>query len=210
MKKFKHYDWEISYDTIKSLMPIQDMLDVGCGYGEKIEIHKDLIEREITGLDMDVLRLKEAEKRGIKTVSGSALDLPFEDNSFDLVTSFHVIEHIKPGQVNIFIKEILRVLRPDGHFVIITPNRRRVTSFINMFLRLIKKNIRYPMNPDHKLEYTIEDLEKLFQNATEIKQIKISPIGLIRLPFLEISKIPKFLGRYRYSDQILIVGKKVK
>ena len=206
--KFKHYDWEISYDTIKSLMPIQDMLDVGCGYGEKIEIHKDLIEREITGLYMDVLRLKEAEKRGIKTVSGSALDLPFEDNSFDLVTSFHVIEHIKPEQVNIFIREILRVLRPDGHFVIITPNRRRVTSFINMFLRLIKKNIRYPMNPDHKLEYTIEDLENLFQNATKIKQIKITPIGLIRLPFLEISKIPLFLGRY--SDQILIVGKKVK
>ena len=62
------------------------------------------------------------------------------------------------------------------------------------------------MNPDHKLEYTIEELEELFQNATEIKSIKINPIGLIRLPFLEISKIPLFLGRY--CDQILIVGKK--
>lgn len=33
--KFKHYDWKIAYDIVKSLMPFQRMLDVGCGNGKK-------------------------------------------------------------------------------------------------------------------------------------------------------------------------------
>ena len=203
--KFKHYDWEISYDVIKSLIPIHRMLDVGCGDGEKAEIHKELV-KEIIGIDISYLKLKKAKNPGVQVVLSSALDLPFKDNSFDLVTSFHVIEHIDKNLVMKFINEILSVLKSNRYFIIITPNRRRLTSIANIILRLIKNNVKYPMNPDHKHEYTIEELEKLFQNSMKIKQIEIIPIGFIRLPFMEISKVPKFLEKY--SDQILIIGKK--
>lgn len=173
---------------------------------EKTEIFKDLI-KEIVGIDIDPYKIKKAKDRGILTILGSALDLPFKNNSFDLVTSLHVIEHIKHEQVTTFISEILRVLKPGGFFIIITPNRRRLTSAVNILLRLVS-NKCYPMNPDHKFEYTIEDLKKLFLN-NNIK-VLIIPIGFIplglRLRFIEIPKIPKFL--YKYSDQLLVIGNK--
>ena len=52
------------------------MLDVGCGDGEKISTHKDLVS-EIIGLDIEPEKLKKAKERGIRTVLGTALKLPF-------------------------------------------------------------------------------------------------------------------------------------
>ena len=56
----------------------------------------------------------------ISYLKGSILNLPFEDNTFNVVTSFETIEHIKDdkGQV----KEVLRVLKDGGLYIVSTPN----------------------------------------------------------------------------------------
>ena len=46
--------------------------------------------------------------------------LPFNDGTFDFVISFQVIEHIK--QDTEFVREVHRVLRPSGKFIVTTPN----------------------------------------------------------------------------------------
>jgi len=48
--------------------------------------------------------------------------LPFEDESFDTVLLFQVIEHIPPNRINHLISEIDRVLRPNGIIHIETPH----------------------------------------------------------------------------------------
>ncbi|MGB0428250.1 MAG: class I SAM-dependent methyltransferase [Flavobacteriales bacterium] len=66
-----------------------------------------------------------------------------EDNSFDFVISFQVIEHIQDD--HLFVKEIHRVLKPGGKFIVTTPN-------INMSIT---------RNPWHIREYTIDGLKGL-------------------------------------------------
>jgi ubiquinone/menaquinone biosynthesis C-methylase UbiE len=57
-------------------------------------------------------------------IGADAEDLPFSDNSFDLVTANMVLEHLEePRRV---IIETFRVLRPGGHFVFVTPNKRHL------------------------------------------------------------------------------------
>ncbi len=69
----------------------------------------------------------------------------FEDESFDTVVSFQVIEHIQDDEM--YVKEISRVLRPGGKAVITTPN--------------IKMSLT--RNPWHVREYTKEEMVSLFQ-----------------------------------------------
>jgi len=53
---------------------------------------------------------------------GSALELPFPDRSFDGAVMFEVIEHTPRGTESRVLREVRRVLRPGGWFLLSTPN----------------------------------------------------------------------------------------
>jgi len=87
----------------------------------------------------------------------SMVDLsPYPDASFDLVFSGQTIEHITEDEARKMLAEVRRVLRPGGWFCLDTPNRR-VTR-----LQLGPDQLT---NPDHKLEYTHEQLSELLREA---------------------------------------------
>ncbi len=73
--------------------------------------------------------------------------IPFDDNTFDCVISFQVIEHIKDD--GFFIKEVARVLKPGGKFIVTTPN----------------KKMSITRNPWHIREYHIEELKLLMNRS---------------------------------------------
>lgn len=77
-----------------------------------------------------------------------AFPLPFEDGSFDIITAFQFIEHIKPRKE--FIKECLRVLKPGGSLLVTTPN--------------VKKSLA--RNPFHVHEYTFDEMKKEVSDLT--------------------------------------------
>ncbi|MFQ5772612.1 MAG: class I SAM-dependent methyltransferase [bacterium] len=163
-------------------------------------MHKDLIE-VLIGLDIDLKRLREAKMRGILVVYGDATKLPFKNDSFDAIISFHVIEHIKKDLA--FVNEIYRVLKNSGFVIMITPNRVRLNSVIYRLFHRHKE--KYPMNPEHVFEYTKKDLGTLFLKSS-FKHYEIRPIGLVRLPRLEITTVPRFLSKY--CDQLMAILKK--
>jgi SAM-dependent methyltransferase len=67
----------------------------------------------------------------VRLVEGSALDLPFEDKSFDAVCLFDVIEHLPRHTEPIAVREAHRVLRPGGILYFSTPHASFVHTLID-------------------------------------------------------------------------------
>lgn len=143
----------------------KSVLDVGCGTGYGIHRLSNKA-REAVGIDI----WKEGiyychHEYGEKTLflSASGFHLPFMDNSFDLVVSFQVIEHINPDMVINYLEEINRVLKNNGIFIVSTPNRK---------IRLLP--FQKPWNPDHKKEYDAKELKRVLKGVFE----KVDILGL--------------------------------
>lgn len=115
--------WRSKSDVMflgQELIGSKKLLDVGCGKG-------DFITRmqqqgwEVEGLEVDAEAVEYARTEKRLTVHlGSLEDSGFPDNTFDVITSNHVIEHVHDPVT--LIRECMRVLKPGGKLVLATPN----------------------------------------------------------------------------------------
>ncbi len=125
--------WRSSGDQLETMVRSHvaaqsSVLDLGCGRGGVVE----LLWREVrlaAGLDPDSPSLNEHRAHGMPVIRGVGERLPFVDESFDLVVSLWVLEHLQEP-VDTF-REVRRVLRPGGHFVFLTPNMRNPLMVAN-------------------------------------------------------------------------------
>ncbi|HVA74657.1 MAG TPA: methyltransferase domain-containing protein [Acidimicrobiales bacterium] len=78
----------------------------------------------------------------------------FADASVDLVYSGQSIEHVPPAEGRKVVKSVYRVLEPGGYFALDTPNGRVTRVQQPQFI-----------DPDHKVEYTLEELLELVTSA---------------------------------------------
>jgi len=126
-------------------------LDIGCGEGYGASTFATGV-KYLTAIDVDQRTIfSAAEKYAAPNLEFKVYDgykLPFADNSFDVVTAFHVIEHVK-DDLN-FIDEAKRVLRSGGKLILATPNRE---------MRLIGNMA--PWNIHHFREYNDFDLKMI-------------------------------------------------
>jgi ubiquinone/menaquinone biosynthesis C-methylase UbiE len=130
-------------------------------------------------------------------VLSDAAHLPFSNDSFDLVTLLHVIEHTQNDKT--VLKEIYRILKKNGTALIVTPNANRFTKFYSFILRIVTRSpYKYPLNPDHVFEYGASDIENIMKNS-EFQNYKIEPIFM---------KISRFLRIKKYCDQWIVTAKK--
>ena len=112
------------------------LLEIGCGAGRYtrsfLHYRPDL---EVHGCDISHIALAEARVADttgkIDYKLGDALDLPYEDNSFDIVLLFDVFEHVT--DVGKAADEVARVLRPGGVFHCFVPcegNKRTIFAIL--------------------------------------------------------------------------------
>ncbi|MCW2513328.1 MAG: methylase involved in ubiquinone/menaquinone biosynthesis [Mycobacterium sp.] len=102
----------------------QRLLDVGCGFGGTIQqINAGHSAMDLTGLNIDPRQLAAAEAQTqsangneIAWVEGDALQLPFDDNSFDRVLAVECIFHFPSREA--FLVEAARVLKPGGYVAV--------------------------------------------------------------------------------------------
>ena len=110
--------------NILKLDPKGKVLDYGCGSGlhvdlwEKIFDNAQLYFADISSVALEQLVDKNPSHRDR---TGLILDnkVEFADKSFDVVTSIEVLEHV--DDLKAYLSEILRVLKPGGHFIWTTP-----------------------------------------------------------------------------------------
>src|SRR5437867_9504065 len=134
-----------------------DLLDVGCGSGTLLGLLK---RRGFRGIGVDfsaeAARLGEAEN-GIRVVVGSIHDARFPDGSFDIVTLFHVMEHVvNPREV---LLEVFRVLRPDGAVVV------QVPSIDSWQFKLFRARWYGLDIPRHLIDYSRQAMLKLLNDS---------------------------------------------
>ncbi len=111
------------------------VLDIGAGEGYLARRVLDLIESkgyaarlEACDLFPDNFRVPEVPCHAINLHGG----LPLPDQSVDLAYSVEVLEHLEDQFL--FFREVHRVLRPGGHFVLTTPNVLSLTSRVRTLL----------------------------------------------------------------------------
>ena len=177
-----------------------DVLELGCGEGRGIDIILKK-SKSFTAIDKisevtERLSIKYPEEKFISSSFPPLINI--EDNSFDTIVTFQVIEHINND--NLFVEEIYRILKPGGKALISTPN-------IEMTLT---------RNPWHIREYTsrqLQDLTAKFFSKITMKGIggndkikkyyeenKKSVSKFKRLDILNLEKhLPNFLYKIPYE-----------
>jgi SAM-dependent methyltransferase len=143
-----------AYEEIRDLSIGKVVLDFGCnnGYGtQEISRHA----AATSGVDVSTRAIDDARRRyagdGIEFSVFDGVRLPFANEHFDLVTSFQVIEHIL--DVDAYLAEICRVLKPQGIAVFTTPNAA---------IRLDPG--MKPWNRFHVREYRSDELARVLQS----------------------------------------------
>lgn len=110
--------WGVSHFDIKE----DDLiLDIGCGGGKNLErFSAQITTGKVVGLDYSEVSVeksiqlneKSVDEGKVEVIQGSVSEMPFEDNTFDIITGFETI-YFWPDFIN-DLKEVNRVLKKDG------------------------------------------------------------------------------------------------
>ena len=113
------------------------LLDIGCGTGANLPTVAEVVLSDpsipgghVAALDYSPLALEFARQHlgdlPVTLLRGDATKIPFASNSFDVVTMFDVLEHVEDDAAA--VREIFRVLKPGGAFVLSVPAYQKLWS----------------------------------------------------------------------------------
>lgn len=141
--------------------PPRLILDLGCGIGQSSWMLGQAGFR-VVGLDISFLFIRESKEKeapGLKFVVGDTLQLPFAKGHFDVVGSFHLIEHVP--DVEKALKEMVRVTKPGGLIIILGPNMLSPVHQLHSFIySLINRKDRRIIWGQTNLLFIVKDFFK--------------------------------------------------
>jgi len=129
-------------ERLRPKLKVANLLVTGCGEAHEAEFLAGRLGCSVKGIDIELPEVALARSGpGLELIEGSALDLPYEDESFDAIFSHHVIEHV--GDHEKHLSEAVRVLRPRGALYVGTPNRHRIVGYVGSFTGTRVEKIRW-------------------------------------------------------------------
>jgi SAM-dependent methyltransferase len=148
------------------------ILDVGCGTGANLILLSKYGDAD--GVDISEDALAFCRERGLDKVTlGAGEELPYEDNTFDLVTALDVVEHMDDDLAG--LTEMRRVLRPGGRVLLFVP------TF--MFLWGLQDDVS-----NHRRRYRLPQLRHVLERAGfEVERTTYANITFF-LPILAMRK----------------------
>ncbi|MFA8343006.1 MAG: class I SAM-dependent methyltransferase [Rhodothermaceae bacterium] len=185
-------------ETILHSLPqnYNTVLDVGCG---SAWVAKELLpkDKKVISLDLSFENVKKAldlypSKKHSGLISDS-FNLAIADNSIDLIIASEIIEHVvDPGS---FVKELMRVLKPDGTLIITTPYKELL-----QYSLCIHCNKETPLHA-HIHSFDEEILLSLYKEK-DLKRIGYFTFGNKALIHLRMHVILKYLPYrlWRFAD----------
>ena len=125
------------YAWARGLVHDKHVLDCACGEGYGSHLLADAA-KSVVGVDVDAEAVDHARRRysaeHLSFERADALDLPFEDDRFDVVVSFETLEHL--AEHDELLAGFRRVLKPDGVLLLSSPDKRSysdLTGYDNEF-----------------------------------------------------------------------------
>ncbi len=150
--------------------PFDLVLENGCGVGMYVE-HLAPFAVHVIGLEYDFERAQTAHAHSESILCAAGERLPFPDDSFSLILSHEVLEHVQDDRQA--VQEMVRTLRPGGRIALFVPNRGYPFETHGIFWRgkyhfgniplvnYLPHRLRDRLAP-HVRIYTQGDLQRLF------------------------------------------------
>ncbi|MBU2052565.1 class I SAM-dependent methyltransferase [Patescibacteria group bacterium] len=156
------------------------ILDAGCGTG----ILSDFFRCDITGLDNSEDMLS---KNFHKCVKGSVEDIPFEDNTFDMVVCRSLLHHLK--QPGLALSEMKRVLKQGGLFHSWETNSNSLSDSIRNFFQ--------PKDRFSAYHAKLRGIPNLISKYFKVSYVKYGGLfGYTLVGFPDILEFPEFITHH--------------
>lgn len=161
------------------------VLDVGCGIGFVSQLYPNF---DIIGLDISDGML---ERNPYKWEKGSAESIPFNDGQFDFVVCRSLLHHLDRPEIG--LKEMVRVLKPGGHFSCWDPHH-------NVLYETVRHIFQHTDRFSHlHHSFNAEELFGMIEEAgleiTEKKYLGYLAYPLLGFPDIINFHIPIGIGR---------------
>ena len=161
--------YKLAHKKIKSVTERNRILDIGCGGYPLFLISTNFTEKY--GLDQNIVTDGEAKvvenNITIKNYNIDNENFPFEDNFFDVVCMLAVFEHIEPDKLVDVHKDVYRILKPNGMYVMTTPTFW--TAGLLSFLAKMHIISDAPIK-EHKGSYKYSDVASVLEKSSFEKE----------------------------------------
>ena len=149
-----HYEHLHRYAFAKEFVKGKKTLDLACGEGYGSFMLSEEAD-SLAGIDIDEASIRHASskyrKKNLRFIKGSITDIPIKEKKiFDVIVCFEAMEHVE--RHNELMKEVKRLLKVDGIFIVSTPNKYLYTEQANYH------------NPFHLKELYFDEFKDLLSN----------------------------------------------
>jgi len=149
------------------------VLDIGCGAGidscEFLRNGADVVSLDFSEASMKATKcLKQETNLPAKLIRGTVLNLPFNSSTFDCVYSVGVLHHVR--NMSKALKEILRVLKPNGLFMGLLYHKN---SLMYAYLKFKKMGTERRHGCPYAKAYSLEETYSLFHKYFKSVQLKV-------------------------------------
>lgn len=174
---------EMYRDVIRNLdpkIPAAPWLDIGCGRGKWLRLAREG-GYEPMGVDSNPAAIEKCREAGFQVTESDALDLlrSTGDESFAVISAFHVLEHCPFEYCLNLVYQIARTLKPGGVLLIETPHAGNLLMAAEQFW----------MDPTHRRPIPLPLMEFLFEycGIAVVHRFEINPRAESEhLPFREL------------------------
>jgi len=160
-QKVKNYSLDKKVDLIDKLQNEQKtLLDIGAGTGEFLKVAKNR-SWNVSGVEVNEKARNLSKEKGINLQNHIE---DFANHKFDVVTLWHVLEHLPNLEKTIV--QIENLVKPNGHLIIAVPNFKSYDSkYYNEFWAAYD-------TPRHLWHFSKKTMQKIFSNNMELVNIK--------------------------------------
>lgn len=194
-------------------------LDVGCGGGFSCEFMANRGVR-VSGIDQSVKCIIKAQEHAaisgleIDYKQGFAENMPYMNNTFDIVICVDVLEHV--ADLKKTISEIYRILKPQGLFFFDTINRNLKSKLVMIWLlENVLREIPRGIHDWQKFIKPEELTDSMYKNgftSIEIKGFDLFGEALHRniIAYIHYKKTGGFQAKINNNTSLMYIGKAVK